>query len=292
MKQNRNLYISSVMMKELDSVDKRIRDFIKDAEVQRNLSRLIDSELVTTSIRSTYHNEMRTKQNGPNHTSEKGAVDICFYNSDSQGNNQKGAIRVNLLNHKIIKRLMDLMSDFVIKYGVRVMLEKDHVHVDALGPAIGYLDQGAFVSADFNHYIGDGDNKKKKKRIKMVNMTSFAKGVPEAKRRSRTGYDYVVIHTTGADVLSAAINTFKDPGNIVGIHFIVDCDKDGLNRKVFQMCPIDRRVEHAGEGSISGLNGKSIGIEVSGAPFSYPFSKKQKAQIVITDQLEIGRAHV
>jgi len=72
--------------------------------------------------------------------------------------------------------------------------------------------------------------------------------------------DMLVLHYTGMRTGAAAIERLRDPAAKVSAHYVVE--EDGT---VFRLVPEERRAWHAGVShwrGASGLNGRSIGIEI------------------------------
>ncbi len=92
--------------------------------------------------------------------------------------------------------------------------------------------------------------------------------------------DMLVLHYTGMETGQAAINRLRDPLAAVSSHYVVE--EDGT---VFRLVEEERRAWHAGVShwrGASGLNGRSIGIEIvnPGHEFGYrPFPALQMAAV-------------
>jgi N-acetylmuramoyl-L-alanine amidase len=92
--------------------------------------------------------------------------------------------------------------------------------------------------------------------------------------------DMLVLHYTGMESGQAAIDRLRDPLAAVSSHYVVE--EDG---SVFRLVEEERRAWHAGIShwrGASGLNGRSIGIEIvnPGHEFGYrPFPALQMAAV-------------
>lgn len=92
--------------------------------------------------------------------------------------------------------------------------------------------------------------------------------------------DMLVLHYTGMESGQAAIDRLRDPLAAVSSHYVVE--EDG---SVFRLVAEERRAWHAGIShwrGASGLNGRSIGIEIvnPGHEFGYrPFPALQMAAV-------------
>jgi N-acetylmuramoyl-L-alanine amidase len=92
--------------------------------------------------------------------------------------------------------------------------------------------------------------------------------------------DMLVLHYTGMESGQAAIDRLRDPLAAVSSHYVVE--EDGT---VFRLVEEERRAWHAGIShwrGASGLNGRSIGIEIvnPGHEFGYrPFPALQMAAV-------------
>lgn len=99
--------------------------------------------------------------------------------------------------------------------------------------------------------------------------------------------DSIVVHTTGGDKDSSAINTFKygNPGgNPVSAHYVIK--KDG---SIVQMVKLNDKAAHAGESvHVDGkrwLNSRSVGIEVVGTDRSSITSSQMASLVFIVSGL-------
>lgn len=101
----------------------------------------------------------------------------------------------------------------------------------------------------------------------------------------KAAIDMLVLHYTGMQSASAAVDLLRDPASEVSCHYVVF--EDGA---ILQMVPEARRAWHAGVSSwegISDTNSRSIGIEIvnPGHAYGYPaFPDRQIAAVV-----ELGR---
>lgn len=72
--------------------------------------------------------------------------------------------------------------------------------------------------------------------------------------------EFLVIHRTGGDSIGSAVNTFTNPANVTGIHYLLDVDGH-----VVKLVHEADRVNHTGPAFWQGaaqVNARSIGIEV------------------------------
>ncbi len=74
---------------------------------------------------------------------------------------------------------------------------------------------------------------------------------------------YLIVHYTAGVSIDGAVNWFLDPVSRASAHIVI-----GMDGKIVQMVPFNKRAWHAGKstwGNLTGLNSYSIGIELVNA---------------------------
>ena len=98
------------------------------------------------------------------------------------------------------------------------------------------------------------------------------------KTRKKGDIKFVILHYTGMQSTIESLIRLLDPGSNVSCHYLID-----RKGKIIQMVKEDQIAWHAGKSrwkNLSGMNKKSIGIEIVNKGHLFGYQKFTKIQII------------